>query len=129
MDSVAAYVAKVRRDIDESPWIIFSEIQFQQVDEWDVYIKGRLFLFGGLVLHVAEYSQIAKGDFHPLKYRFQLQDSQNRLIRRWDNAPHHPEISTHPNHCHPPDGKTEPSDPMDILKILDKIIHFADLDG
>lgn len=129
MDSVAAYLAKVRQGIEESPWVIFSEIQIQQVDERDVYIKGRLFLFGGMVLHVAEYSQISKGDVHRLKYRFQLQDSKNHLIRRWDNAPHHPEISTHPYHCHQADGHPESSDPMDILKILDEIKHFVGSDG
>lgn len=34
------------------------------------------------------------------KYHHHWQDSNGRLIKRWDNAPHHPEIETFPHHLH-----------------------------
>ena len=34
------------------------------------------------------------------KYAFHWQESSGRLIARWDNAAHGPEIATHPHHKH-----------------------------
>ena len=34
------------------------------------------------------------------KYRYHWQTQSGKLIKRWDNAPHHPEIDTFPNHLH-----------------------------
>ncbi|QTA87888.1 toxin-antitoxin system TumE family protein [Desulfonema magnum] len=33
-------------------------------------------------------------------YSFHWQDADDRLIIRWDNAPHHRHIKTYPNHKH-----------------------------
>ena len=40
------------------------------------------------------------------------------MIARWDNAPHHPHVSTHPFHKHNQDGSVAPSRPMDITRVL-----------
>lgn len=34
------------------------------------------------------------------KYRYHYQDKNNKLIKRWDNSPHYPILSTFPNHLH-----------------------------
>lgn len=39
------------------------------------------------------------------KYRHHWQDADGQLRKRWDNAPHHPEIDSFPNHLH--DGAEE----------------------
>lgn len=36
------------------------------------------------------------------KYAYQWMEGDGRLRRRWDNAPHWPEISTAPHHVHLP---------------------------
>lgn len=36
------------------------------------------------------------------KYAYQWMESDNRLRRRWDNAPHWPEVATAPYHVHLP---------------------------
>lgn len=35
-----------------------------------------------------------------IKYSFHWQDFSNRLIRRWDNEPHWPDLDSFPHHCH-----------------------------
>jgi len=35
-----------------------------------------------------------------IKYSFHWQDAAGKLLKRWDNAAHHRELSTHPNHLH-----------------------------
>jgi len=39
-------------------------------------------------------------DGHLRRYAYYWLDEQDALICGWDNAPHHPEISTHPHHKH-----------------------------
>jgi hypothetical protein len=34
------------------------------------------------------------------KYAYYWLDAHNGLITGWDNAPHHPHLSTHPDHKH-----------------------------
>ena len=44
-----------------------------------------------------------QGQLSVTKYRFHWQTETGKLIKRWDNAPHHPEIATFPDHLH--DGR------------------------
>ena len=50
-------------------------------------------------------------------YTYHYQDRQNNLIFRYDNAPHHPEVSTHPHHKHTPQG-LEAANPLNLWDIL-----------
>lgn len=43
--------------------------------------------------------QVVLKDF-TFKYAYHWQDKEGRLRCRWDNAPHWPEILTHPHHKH-----------------------------
>lgn len=54
------------------------------------------------------------------RYAYYWLDERNIPIRGWDNAPHHPEISTHPHHQHVGEN-IEPSDVRyldDVLTLL-----------
>lgn len=52
-----------------------------------------------------ERFQIVNEKLLVTKYRFHWQDAAARLLKRWDNAAHHPQVSTHPHHVH--DGSEE----------------------
>jgi hypothetical protein len=56
-------------------------------------------------------------------YRYQWMDSTRTLLRRrWDNAPHFPDIAGAPHHCHVGSEKAvEPSQSMDLTRLLDFI--------
>ncbi|MBN2090455.1 hypothetical protein JW964_12650 [candidate division KSB1 bacterium] len=47
------------------------------------------------LLHIRESLALGKS-----KYSYHWQKANGDLIIRWDNAPHHPEIKTHPFHLH-----------------------------
>lgn len=74
---------------------------------------------------MAEYV-ISEPKFERLKYRYHLQTSEGAQVARWDNAAHHPEISTHPAHFHALDGKVKPAGGMDILKALEAVIPLIE---
>jgi hypothetical protein len=51
-------------------------------------------------------------------YAYQWMESDNRLRMRWDNAPHWPEISTTPHHCHIPGEDAPRSSTVTNLEAL-----------
>lgn len=60
-------------------------------------------------------------------YSYHYQKSDNDLIFRYDNAPHHPEIETHPHHKHVGSDENviaaQPPDLSDVLNEIDEIIY------
>jgi hypothetical protein len=63
------------------------------------------------------------------KYSFHWQNPEGKLIRRWDNAPHHPEISSFPHHLHDADEvNIKPHGPVDVFEIL-RVIGEAFLES
>jgi hypothetical protein len=61
------------------------------------------------------------------KYSFQWQTSEGLLISRWDNSPHHDDISTFPHHRHLPQEveevtKSYSRNLSDVIKIINGII-------
>jgi len=60
------------------------------------HYKAKLLLADGSSLRVSEVwidGQLAK-------YSYYWLDESDHLIAGWDNAPHHPEIESHPHHTH-----------------------------
>ncbi len=58
------------------------------------------------------------------KYRYHLQLADGRLIKRWDNVPHYPDLPTFPHHRHEADGRVEASPAMDIPQVLHTVISL-----
>lgn len=50
---------------------------------------------------------------------------EKRLITRWDNAPHHPEIETFPHHIHEGDNIKPTKEPT-FVEILEKVGERCD---
>jgi len=81
-------------------------------------LRYKLTLDGGL-LEMFELFQIVEEKVKNLKYSFHLQDKRGNLLKRWDNAEHHPEISTSPHHVHEGAEKNiKPHKPMNAQEFL-----------
>ncbi|HLA07980.1 MAG TPA: DUF6516 family protein [Anaerolineales bacterium] len=118
------YYAAVQTAILAVPHIIQIDTSFDEVSESECYIRGILTLTGDYELHIAEYV-ITTPELKRLKYRYHLQSSDNQMIARWDNAPHHPEIKTHPDHLHVGE-KIKANPPMDIPQVLADVLSFIE---
>jgi len=118
------YYSSVQAAILAAPHVIQNDISFDEVSEEECYIRGILTLTGGYELHIAEYV-VTEPDFKRLKYRFHLQSSEGKMIARWDNAPHHPEIKTHPDHLHIAE-KIKPNLPANIPQVLAAVLSFIE---
>ena len=78
---------------------------------WIRFANGRL-------LEVSEAVVVEGGALVPLSYRYHCQDAGNRLLFRYDNTPHFPELSSFPHHKHLPDRTVAAGRPslFDVLK-------------
>ncbi|MFH0975316.1 MAG: DUF6516 family protein [Spirochaetota bacterium] len=83
------------------------------------FIKVKVVLINESELFIREYS-----DKEVRNYSYHWQDKNGKLIIRWDNSPHHKNISTFPHHKHNK-NKIIPSFEIDIsgiFKIIEKNI-------
>ena len=92
-------------------------------DEFITSVSGFLdcsvVMIDGSTLYVTEYFTISGENIKRDKYSYHLQ-KRGELIIRWDNAPHHRELSTFPYHLHDKHGVHE-SKEMIMNEILDVI--------
>ncbi len=118
-----AYFQKVQDAILAAPHVIQSNLTFDEITESECYIHGSLTLSGGFELHIAEYV-VTEPEIKRSKYRYHLQTFGKEFVARWDNAPHHPEVKTHPDHLHLAQGSVKPSPGTDIEQVLAAVLPF-----
>jgi hypothetical protein len=84
-------------------------------------IKARAYLKNDQMLQITES---IGSDFR--RYSYHLQD-QERIIKRWDNAPHWNKVSTYPFHAHVGDQK-EPVESKEMF-VGDVIAEIRKISG
>ncbi|OIQ54269.1 hypothetical protein MOTE_24640 [Moorella thermoacetica] len=82
------------------------------------FIRFIIKFVDGSELHVFEHVDT---HLHKTDYSYHWQDKNKKLIKRWDNAAHHPEIKTRPHHMHEVDQIKPSLEPTltEILKIVE----------
>jgi hypothetical protein len=118
------YYLDLQDVIHAAPFVLRSDLRFEEIDTNECYIRGSLLLVGGFELHLAEYV-VTEPDLTRPKYRYHLQSSGNELVARWDNAPHHRSISTFPHHYHDAQGRVHSTRPMSVSEVLDTILPIV----
>jgi len=76
--------------------------------------KAVAILIDGTRLHINEVW--VQGEL--VKYAYYHLNPRGHILHGWDNAPHHPEISTYPHHCHR-SNRVEPSKVRSLNDVLD----------
>lgn len=117
------YYLGLQNAVHAAPHVLRSDMQFEEIDTNECYVRGTITLIGGLELHIAEYV-VTEPDITRPKYRYHLQTSDGRFVSRWDNAPHHLAVSTFPDHRHDDQGGVHPSPPMSVPGALDAALQF-----
>jgi len=115
------FVESVEKTIDSSPVILSSDIQkhFGPTGE-SVYIRGHLVFIDSSILDLALFATERDGTLLVDKYRFHYMNGKRDMLFRYDNAPHHPEVSSNPDHKHTP-GNILPSGMPSLKDILNEI--------
>jgi hypothetical protein len=85
--------------------------------------RYRITLADGGLVEMTERVLEVRGTLAVTKYRHYWQNSNGKLIKRWDNAPHHPAIETFPPHLHEGDEDRVVSHPaITGLEALQRIL-------
>ncbi len=100
MKDAADYLAHVKSLIILNPQVEHWQITRETIEDDMGLFRYRLTLLDGSFLEMFERFQIVNGEAQVSKYSFHWQNANGQLRKRWDNAAHHPEISTHPHHLH-----------------------------
>ncbi len=120
MSAVSEYFDLLRTQCLLSPAIASFTITAEREFADRGYFRARLTLSNGDFLEVSEYVIVQQGQCVTLEYRYQwMDDSQQYLIKRWDNAKHFPNLANFPHHIH--DGSemhVVAGKPLSILELL-----------
>lgn len=122
---IQEYFSQIRDQIFEHPSAIDISFNSTATDKERGFWKAQLTFRNGSELHLFEYI-INEGENPKVKkYRYHFQNPENEMIFRYDNAPHHPEIKTHPEHKHENSHTTSAEKP-EIKQILTEVTrHIA----
>jgi hypothetical protein len=118
---IKKFVADIEKTIDASSIVLSSNIQkyFGPAEE-TVYLKGHFIIIDSSILEIAIFTTASSNRLLIDKYRLHYMDSTGKMIFRYDNAPHHPELALYPHHKHIPD-KIIPSTIPSLEDILNEI--------
>jgi len=108
------------RLLDSSSSVLSFDVIDHRVWHTGSYVKLKVLLRDGSELHTREFVSDAER-----KYAFHWQSKIGQLLIRWDNAPHHPELVTYPDHKHVGRGvkATIEVSLEDVLKVIES--HFG----
>ena len=92
----------------------------RDVAQYSGQVRARATLADGGLVELFEHAAVnPNGEIEISKYRYHWQDASGNVIRRWDNAMHHPGLPHAPHHVHMPDGSVEGvAEPPDAMAVL-----------
>jgi len=88
----------------QSSAILAYQIVRQEIGLTDGNLRLKITLKDNGTIELFEYVAEKNQEFELLKYSFHWLDVQGKLVKRWDNAPHYPNLANAPHHIHNRDG-------------------------
>jgi hypothetical protein len=100
MTALFAYFERVQALIKGLSGVEIERYEEQILSQERGNLRVRLRFTDNALLEISEAIHVKNGTLSWLAYRYHYQKPDGRVIFRYDNAPHHPEVSTHPDHKH-----------------------------
>ncbi len=107
------------RYLENSSFIKSFEVTDFKRWEKGQYLNLKIEFIDNSVLFVKEYLDSVERN-----YSFHWQDEKERLLIRWDNAPHYPKHTTFPHHKHIPEQIVESTEISlkEVMRFIEKKI-------
>jgi hypothetical protein len=123
---VQEYLRQIDELLSTSPVVSDVVIVRRSIRDTDlekVLNYRRVTLADGSLIELTERVLEAQGILEVTEYRHHWQDAQGHLIKRWDNAPHHPTVETFPHHLHDGDeNHVVGHPPITGLEVVQRIV-------
>ncbi len=124
MIEVQSYLSQIKVKLATSSLVATVEVVTERTTENRGYFRVRMKLSNGDFLELSEYFLVQAGQPSTVEYRYQWMDgAQQKLIKRWDNAEHYPDLPNSPHHIHVGDDRQVVSGRtlsiIDVLNIIE----------
>ncbi|MDH4164548.1 MAG: DUF6516 family protein [Nitrospirota bacterium] len=117
-----AFVEQIEKTIGASPIVLSSHVERHYGPSDDtLYLRGTVHFIDATVMDFSLFVMRGPRGIIVDKYRFQYMTKSGRMIFRYDNAPHHPALSSFPHHKHISSDKAVPSTMPSIKDLLNEI--------
>jgi hypothetical protein len=100
--------------------IAVAELEEFEVTLNEGFVRGTITFIDGSRLHFLEYIRITNNIPIKLKYRYHYEDAEGDTVFRYDNAPHHRNITTFPHHKHVGDNVLPSREPS-LSTVLEEV--------
>ena len=120
MSNIVDYFEKVQILIKGLSRVEIERYEEHVLSEDRGNLRIRLRFFDNSLLEISEAIYIMEATFTWLSYRYHYQNPDGSIIFRYDNTPHHPDVSTYPNHKHAGELVVSAARP-DIEKVLSEV--------
>ncbi len=118
--SLSNYAFKIEHEIIACPLVIHHDFKVTISSPSTGFIESKVIFQDGSILNLFEFLRLANDSIVREKYRYHYMTQDHKMIFRYDDAPHHQEISTFPHHKHVGENIIE-SPPPSIKAILTEI--------
>ncbi|MCW5212263.1 hypothetical protein VU04_05075 [Desulfobulbus sp. TB] len=117
---IEEYFRYIGQTIEESCIVVDSQLLNDKRSLYIGFIEGKLTFIDGSSLRFMEFVNL-KAETKRYKYSYHYQDVDDKLVFRYDMAPHHQEVMTFPHHKHTADGEIVDSTAPSLADILEEI--------
>lgn len=117
------YFASIERSLSNNLQIskVDEPITLLTSDDYNGLIRCRVHFWDGSYLNIHEVVSTELGYPVRISYAYTYLRNENRIFR-YDNAPHHPEVTTHPHHKHiGPKDRLTPAEPPSLNQVFAEI--------
>lgn len=121
--NAAEYVESVKERLAADSFVLEFTVINEHANLSEGYIRARVYFVDGSLLDFSEFVKRKPGKkLEYISYRYHWHTGDKKLIRRWDNTPHFPDLSNAPHHIHEGEtGEATPGKPINIFAVLDEI--------
>lgn len=102
---IDAYFRATLAVLKASPIVQSHNVTFEQRGRFAGYVRGDLFFADDSQPHFREFVN-TQGGIDRFIYVYHYQTADGKMIFRYDNSGHFPDVATHPHHKHLADDQT-----------------------
>jgi hypothetical protein len=118
---IEAYLQAVFDTVTNAPEVATSDIALDKRGPQAGLIRGDIYFVDGALLHFRELIDLESSPSR-LMYSYHYQRADTSLVFRYDDTPHHPELSTFPHHKHEQgEQNVFAAEPPTLANVLDEI--------
>jgi len=114
----------IEAKLSDSAVVVTYDLVEAQLSAHAGYLEGSVTFANNARLIFFEFWRQTNTSLERDKYRYHLMNSRNQLVFRYDNAPHHPQIATFPDHKHTPNGLLESAAP-DFADVFEEVESYV----